>query len=330
MPKIHKPRAGSLQVWPRKRASKVLPSANFSAISKSVKEPQLLGFVGYKVGMRSILVNDSTENSMTKGKQIVVPVTIVECPPMKLFSVRFYSGDKIKTEIISDNLDKELKRKVKIAKKEKQEKFKERLEEQEKKLDSENIDDITVILYNLVKKTSVKKTPDITEIGISGSIKDKIETVKKFINKEIGINEIFKTNSLVDIHAVSKGHGLQGPVKRFGIGLRSHKAEKGQRRPGSLGPWHPARVTYRAPISGQHGFFTRVQYNNKIILDSNINEKNINPSSGFDNYGLIKTNYLLVKGSVQGPAKRALLLTCPLRETKETKKKNFGFIRVIQ
>ena len=56
-----------------------------------------------------------------------------------------------------------------------------------------------------------------------------------------------------------------GPVKRFGISLKFHKSEKGVRRPGSLAPWHPARVTFRTPNMGQTGFFTRVSYNNLIM-----------------------------------------------------------------
>ena len=65
------PRKGSLQFWPRKRVSKFLPSVNWDAISegKGIK-----GFIAYKAGMASAYVRDNTENSMTKGKDIVVPI----------------------------------------------------------------------------------------------------------------------------------------------------------------------------------------------------------------------------------------------------------------
>jgi len=42
---------------------------------------------------------------------------------------------------------------------------------------------------------------------------------------------------MVDSKTFTKGKGFQGPVKRFGISLRSHKSEKVIRGPGSLGPW---------------------------------------------------------------------------------------------
>ena len=75
MPKLHKPRGGSLQFWPRTRAEKILPSVNWSTFNTDKKG--FLGFVGYKVGMLSAIVKDNTQHSMTKGKQIIIPVTIL-------------------------------------------------------------------------------------------------------------------------------------------------------------------------------------------------------------------------------------------------------------
>ena len=90
------PRKGSLQFWPRKRADKFLPSVNWNAINsgKNIK-----GFIGYKAAMASAIVKDNTANSMTKGKKIAVPVTILECPPMSILSIRFYKNNKVAKEI---------------------------------------------------------------------------------------------------------------------------------------------------------------------------------------------------------------------------------------
>ena len=114
MPTKRSPRKGSLQFWPRKRVSKFLPRVNWDAIRSG---KNLKGFICYKAGMASAYVKDETPDSMTKGKRISVPVTILECPPLKIFSVRFYKNKKVVKEILSENLDKELKRKVKIPKK---------------------------------------------------------------------------------------------------------------------------------------------------------------------------------------------------------------------
>ena len=51
-------------------------------------------------------------------------------------------------------------------------------------------------------------------------------------------------------------------------------------------------------------------------------------ASIYDNYGQIKTDYAIVLGSVQGPAKRELLLTKSLRANKKQLKKNYEFIEL--
>ena len=310
MPTRKSPRKGSLQFWPRKRANKFLPSVNWKAINSG---KTLKGFICYKAGMASAYVTDNTPNSMTKGKKIIIPITILESPTMKIFSVRFYKNNKVAKEIIGSNLDKELKKKVKLPK------AKERSLEGVKEYD-----DVRVLVYAQSKKTGIKKAPDLIEIGLNGSLEEKIKFVKENLGKELSVLDFFEKGQLVDLRGLTKGQGLSGPVKRFGITLKSHKSEKGRRRPGSLGPWHPARVTFRVPQAGQLGMFTRVIYNNKIIDLGKAEGKFKN----IKNFGDIKTNYIIVKGSVQGPAKRQLLITAPLRETKKQSKKDFEFLEL--
>jgi len=313
MPTRKTPRKGSLQFWPRKRASKFLPRVNWIAISSG---KNLKGFICYKAGMASAYVKDNTPDSMTKGKKISVPVTILECPPMKIFSARFYKNGKVAGEIISENPDKELKRKLKIPKKKAQ------------KIDDfkGEHDDVKVLCYSQVKKTGIKNTPDLSEIGLAGNLDEKISFIKEKLGKEISVLDVFENNNLVDLRGLTKGKGFSGPVKRFGITLKSHKSEKGRRRPGSLGPWHPARVTFRVPMAGQLGMFTRAVYNNKIIkVGKSEDEKEL---KNIHNFGDVKTDYIILRGSVQGPAKRQLLVTYPLRETKKQSKKNYEFIEL--
>ncbi len=312
MPSRKSPRKGSLQFWPRKRASKFLPRVNWNALNS---EKALKGFICYKAGMASAFVKDVTEHSMTKGKRIVVPVTILECPPMKILSVRFYNHGKVVGEVLAENLDKEVKRKIKTPKKKsgKAEDFK------------KDYDDIKIICYSVTKKTGIKKTPDLAEIGLSGSKEEKLNFVKEHIGKEIPVADAFSVENLVDIKGLTRGRGLVGPVKRFGITLKSHKSEKGQRRPGSLAPWHPARVTFRTPMAGQLGMFTRTTYNNKIIR---MGKPEQGEFKGIKNFGDIRADYIIIRGSVQGPSKRQLLATVPLRGTKKQLKKKFEFLEL--
>lgn len=286
----------------------MLPSINWDAINSTGK---LKGFICYKAGMKSAIVKDNTEHSMTKDKTKAIPVTMLECPPMKILSVRFYKNSKVAKEVLAENLDKELKRQIKMPKKgcAKIDDIKEG-----------EYDDVRVICYSVVKKTNIKTKPDLAEIGINGSLDDKLAYIKENLGKEIFATETFSDGQLIDLRGVTTGRGLCGPVKRFGITLKSHKSEKGQRRPGSLGPWHPARVIFRVPMAGQLGMFTRAVYNNKIVKMGKADDF---PLKNIKNYGDIKTEFLIVNGSIQGPSKRQLIATEPLRPTKKQLKKSF-------
>lgn len=309
-----KPRHGSLQFWPRKRAEKQIPSVNWSVVKGDGKTDSVLGMIGYKVGMGTALVKDMTDKSMTQNKKIYIPITVLEVPSIKIYSVRFYKNNKVLKDVVVSN-DKELKRIILAPK-------------QPKNLDTDapkDFEDIRVIGYSIPSQTSIKKTPDLIELAVEA--KDKLAFVKSLVGKEINLKDFLKY-SLLDLRGLTKGKGLVGPVKRMGIGLKAHKTEKGVRRPGTLGPWHPAHTSFRVAQAGQLGMFSRVIYNNKVIGSGTIAEKNINPAGGFNNYGNIKSSYLLLKGSVQGPSKRQILLTPSFRPTKSMAKKKYELVEV--
>jgi large subunit ribosomal protein L3 len=302
-----------MRFWPRKRSTKLLPDVNWEAIKTEEKGPK--GFVGYKVGMISALVKDETPDSMTKGKKITIPVTIVECPELKIFSVRAYKNKKVVGEVVV-SADKELKRATRIPKNVK------KIEELK-----EDFDDLRILVYSDLKNKLFKKTTGLIELGLNGTKEEKLAFAKEKMGKGIKVSEVI-SGKLIDIRGVTKGKGLQGPVKRFGISLKSHKSEKGVRRPGSLGPWHPARVNFRAPISGQMGFHTRIVYNSLVLDNSNIKEKDITPDSGFHKYGKLRGDYILLAGSLQGTKKRQLVLTKPLRAPKSKLKNKYELLEL--
>ena len=312
-------RSGSLQFWPRKRASRILPSVNWKMVLKAVKNKKgLLGFIGYKVAMTSVSAKDVTEDSMTKSKRVVIPATIIECPVLKIYSVRFYKRGVVVKDMVVSN-DKLLKKKVKVPK-------------QLKKIEDAEIDydDIRVIVYSDAKSAGInKKKPDMIELALGGSKEEKLNFAKEKIGKDISVSEVFsKDDKLVDVRGVTRGFGTQGPVKRFGISLKSHKSEKGRRRPGSLAPWHPARVTFRAPQTGQTGYHSRIVYNNSILQVGKISEKDINKKGGFHKYGNIKTDYLILSGSIPGPRKRQVVVTPAIRPTRKKAKFNFEVVEL--
>ena len=299
--------SGSLQFYPRVRARKIIPSVNWGAVSKSVNG--LTGFIGYKVGMISVWAKDDTANSMTKGKRIVIPATVIECPAMKIYSVRFYKNGIVLKDVVVSN-DKDLKKKIKLSK-------------GVGDISSvKDFDDVRIVIYSGVKMTGIgKKKPDMMEIALGGNLDEKMKFIGEKIGKGILVGDVFKNLELVDVRAVTKGYGTQGPVRRFGITLKNHKSEKGVRRPGSLAPWHPARVTFRAPQAGQTGYHSRTSYNNLILSVGKNSERDVNKSGGFKHFGVVKNDYLVLRGSIPGPKKRGIVITRALRPNKFISKK---------
>src|SRR5207245_11281938 len=100
-----------------------------------------------------------------------------------------------------------------------------------------------------------------------------------------------------------KGKGIQGPVKRWGIKKLKHKSRKTVRGVGSIGPWHPHYVMYSVPRAGQMGFAQRTEHNKQILKMGN-NGADVTPKGGMLRYGQVKTEYTVLRGTIQGPARR--------------------------
>jgi len=308
MPTTRRPRFGSLAYHPRKRAKREIARVRSWA---KLKEAKLLGFAGYKVGMTHLMITDNSPNSMTKGETIFCPSTIIECPPLKTASIRFYKktnyGLKAVSDVLAENLDKELSRRIILPKNKK------------KKIDDiKDFDELTLIVYTQPRLTGIgKKKPELFEIAIGGKKEEKLNYAKDVLGKEVSIGDIFKEGNQVDIHAITKGRGLQGPVKRFGMGLKSHKSEKSRRNPGSLGPWKgQVNIMWKIPHAGQTGYFQRTEFNKWLLKIGNKGEE-INPKGGFVRYGVIKNPYVIVKGPIAGPKKRLIRFNFAIRPNRK-------------
>ncbi len=300
MPRIRTPRQGSMQYWPRSRAADIVARIRTWA----GKEAKLLGFAAYKVGMTHVIATDNRPTSITKNEDIQIPVTILECPPLKIAAVLLYRkdayGEHCIGQITTDKLDKEASRSIILPKK------------PTKKPDTKNVSEIRVLAYTQPKLTTIgKKKPEFFELGVGGKTEDKLAYAQNLLGKEIKITDVFTEGQVVDAVAITKGKGYQGPVKRFGLALRSHKSEKTKRGPGSLGPWHGFRG-FRSPHAGQTGFQQRTEHNKYIIKIAEDATK-INAKGGFLRYGVVKNQYLLIKGSLPGASKRLITLTTPKR-----------------
>ncbi len=311
MPKKHHPRRSSLGFRPRKRAnSQNARIRNWPNVSDSIP----LGFAGYKAGMTHVIVKDNRKTTPTKDKDVRFSVTIIECPPLKVIGIRGFKkkiyGLDCFAQIWVDNLakvDKFLSKTLFLPKK------------TQKTSDLRNMDEIRILVLTQPGKTSIgKKKPEIFELALGGKVDDQLKFAESLLGKEIKISDVFKEGQQVDISSITKGKGLQGPVKRHGVKIRFHKSEKTKRGPGSLGPWHGPRI-WRVAHAGQTGYHQRSEHNKHVIKISE-DPKLINPKGGLLQYGLVKNDFILLKGSIGGSRKRLIKLIHAKRPSKKITK----------
>ena len=313
----HAPRHGSLAFLPRKRASSI--KGRVRHWLNNSDKIDFLGFAGFKAGMSHITYIEDQKTSPYFGKELMKPITLVEVPPLILIGVRVYNKDEYGKYVVGDIFTKEinnyLPRKINIPNLETYE-----FEKIKKKLIKKitQSSEIRGIFQTQPYLTSLpRKKPDIIEIKIN-STQNPIEEFKfalEYIGKAIRARDILTEGELIDVIAVSKGKGFQGPVKRYGIKILTRKNNKIQRGVACIGPWHPARVLYTVPRPGQMGFHQRTEYH-KRIMKIGENEEEINPKGGLINYGIIKNDYLLLLGSIPGPKKRLIRIRKTIRPLK--------------
>ncbi len=78
------------------------------------------------------------------------------------------------------------------------------------------------------------------------------------------MDAVFQPNEMIDTIAITKGHGVQGVVQRWGVTRLPRKTHRGLRKVACIGAWHPARVKWTVARAGQQGFFHRTEINKKV------------------------------------------------------------------
>ncbi len=308
MPAVKRPRRGSLAYWPRCRAARIYPKLETVPSDKL----KVLGFAGYKVGMTQCILVDNRKGAQTFGQEVAKPVTVLECPPLKVLGFRLYGktvkGLKALTEVWTKELPKQIDRKIVPG----EFNTEEMLKGAEGAIKGAST--IRLIVSTQPKSTGVgKKTQEVFEVEVGGKdAGEKLGYAKGLLGKDVKVSDIFKEGELIDTIAVTKGKGMQGPVKRFGVRIQDRHAKKKFRHVGAIGAQVPRKVKHTVAMAGQMGFQTRTEYNKKVIRIGS-DAKELNPSSGFTGYGLVKSDFVLVEGSVQGARKRLVMLRHPVR-----------------
>ncbi len=346
------PRHGSLGVRPRKRASKIVPRVRSWPVIV-LDKPKLLGYAAYKAGMTHILVIDDRPNRDTTGKEIFVPVTILDAPPMLILGIRAYKrfpmsgllsiGEvwKDPTESLTTLLDEIYKDNpfIEITPEELTRKYLHGLrkvnpglvkpensgykfvvkyhEEKISKIKASNPDEIRVIMSTIPALSGIgKKKPEIVEIKIGGGtgIEEQLDYAVGLLGKYVAVWDVFREGQFIDVIGVTKGKGFQGVVKRFGV-KELPRWHKHRKGSRKIGSRSPGFGTMsETPQAGQMGFHRRTEYNKRIIKIGK-NGWEITPKGGFLGYGVIFGPYLMLHGSVVGVRKRLLVLREPIRPT---------------
>jgi large subunit ribosomal protein L3 len=266
--------------------------------------------------MTHVIIVDDTPNSPTEGLEISVPVTAVETPPMKIAALRAYQktsyGKRVELETWASDISGDLAKLRPLPKK--------------GALDAGSLDgadEIRVLAYTSPAAVSgiPKKVPELMEMPVGGDDVNAAYTYAHgMLGNEIEAVNVFKEGTLIDVTAVTKGKGVQGPVKRWGVTIQDRKAFRGGkgRHIGNLGPWNPARVRWTVPQLGQMGYQQRTEYN-KRILKIGSDGTTVTPAGGFIGYGVVKGAYVLLHGSIPGPSQRLIRMRHASRPKKTTR-----------
>lgn len=334
--KFEKPRSGHLGFLPRKRTRKHRGKVRSFPKDDPAQAPHFTAFSAFKAGMTHITRDIHRNDSRLHKKEVVEAVTIIETPPMKVVGFVGYietlKGLRALSTVWANQLSTELRRR--FYKNWYHSKKKAFTKYAAKKDQHKNCEDrirkycttVRAICHtqpHLMGNLRVKKA-HVMEIQVNGgSVADKIAYSSGLFEQQVAVGDVFNMNECIDIHGVTKGHGMQGVVKRFGVQRLNRKSHRGLRKVGCIGAWHPAAVKWTVARRGQMGYHHRTEMHKKIYrvgagkvrnvtnnatCDADAVEKNITPMGGFPHYGEVNEDFLLIKGGIVGTRKRPLVI----------------------
>ena len=291
--------------------------------------------------MTHIVRDVDKPGSKLHKKEVVEAVSIIETPPMVVCGFVGYvetpRGLRALTSVWSGHLSDECKRRFyknwskskKKAFTKYHKRYKDAVDGQKVPMEAE-IDRakkycqvIRALVHTQPTKAKIGlKKAHIKEIQINGgSTADKIKFATDLFEKEIRVSDAFAQNEMIDIIGVSRGRGFDGVVTRWGVTRLVRKSHRGLRKVACIGTWHPTRVQFQVPRSGQNGYGHRTEINKKIYrigekeklgkscsTEQDLTEKGPTPMGGFSRYGEVNEDWVMIKGTVMGARKRVLTL----------------------
>tara|TARA_B100001750_G_C15471756_1_gene580182 strand:- start:676 stop:1659 length:984 start_codon:yes stop_codon:yes gene_type:complete len=306
---------------PRKRANRPYGRVK-SWPDSDADEVRVQGFAGWKAGMTHVLMRDLNPGSPSAGAEVRKAVTVVEVPPMRVLAVRGYKmtpyGKQTVGEVWADT--EKLADVIPALPRRLPERKEHDAEAHLDKLRESNLTEVRLIVSSQPDKISAvgSKTPEIMEMGMTGGDNAaQLEWASEKLGDELTIEDVFTQGSDIDVVGVTKGYGNQGVVRRFGVKLLSHKNSKRRRQIGNMGDFGTGYVRKTIRQAGQTGYHQRTEYNKRILRISGEDESQITPAGGFLHYGEIKNHYMIIQGSLPGPAKRLIRFRDASRQRRE-------------
>ncbi len=259
--------------------------------------------MAFKVGMTAVHFIDNRPGSPTQGSEVRSAATVIAAPPLKVIGLALYGKEEGRLvdvgRIWSPEFSEEVKRRNKTFNPspgpEKVNELKEKIAE------------VRLIVATQPRLVGLGKKPLITEIKIGGDVESALRKGLELLGKELRLSDVFKEGEFVDVIGVTKGKGFQGVVKRYGVSILQRKSRKTRRGVAAIGPWNPHYVMYTVPRSGQMGYHRRTEFNKRLLKISSDTQA-VNPASGWHRFGIIRTEYAVVEGSLPGTPKRPLIL----------------------
>jgi len=362
--KFERPRHGSLGFLPRKRTKHHHGKIKSFPKDDQAKPPHLTAFMSYKAGMSHIVRDVDRPGSKLHKKEIAEAVSVLEAPPMVVVGFVGYvetpRGLRALTSVWAGHLSEECKRRFyKAWHRSKQKaftKYQKRWSEAssggsgapmaaEIERAKKYCQVIRAICHTQVGKVKIgQKKAHVKEIQINGgNTAAKVDFVTGLFEQEVKVADVFAQDEMIDVIGVSKGHGFKGVVSRWGVTRLARKSHRGLRKVACIGSWHPARVQFQVPRSGQKGYGHRTEINKKIyrigknmkedpnsaMTENDLTEKGITPLGGFSHYGEVTQDWVMVKGCVMGCRKRLITMRkslLPQVSRKATEKIELKFI----
>jgi len=296
--------------------------------------------MGYKAGMTHILRDvDKPGSVRLHKKEVVEAVSIIETPPIVVVGFVGYvetpRGLRALTSVFAGHLSEECKRRFyKNWHKSKQKaftKYQKRWEEGSKdggvpmgaeiERAKKYCQVIRAVVHTQPSKAKIGlKKAQLKEIQINGGdTSAKVDFCVNLFEKEIRISDCFEQNEMIDIIGATRGRGFDGVVTRWGVTRLVRKSHRGLRKVACVGTWHPTRIQFQVPRSGQNGYGHRTEINKKIYrigvkeeitkncsTSQDLTEKGITPMGGWLRYGEINEDWVMLKGTVMGAKKRLI------------------------